>query len=194
LSKCKKLKSNISKIGLYFTQHFQLKNKPKEVIGILEYQRLKEIETNQYNLEWDITRVLTKINYKEHTDAIKEVIIPESTFSADKKWIEFAEEADLLNVALFGYTAKQWKEHNPTLALKNKNARDYASINELIVLSRLETMNSILIRQKYNRTIRFNYLKKVASEQLQKLKNIDFTKSIKRINDSTYIDAKKLNG
>jgi len=158
---------------------------------IKEFQRLKEVETNEYNLEWDITRVLTKINYTEHTDAIKDVIIPESTFSADKQWLEYAEEADLLNVALFGYTASQWKQHNPTLALKNKNARDYASINELIVLSRLETMNSILIRQKYDRTVRFNYLKKVASEQLGKLKKIDLTKSIKRLNKSTYIDAKE---
>lgn len=131
---------------------------------IKEFQRLKEIETNEYNLEWDITRVLTKINYTEQTDAIKDIIIPESTFSPDKEWIEYAKEADLLNVALFGYTAKQWKEHNPTLALEGKNPRDYASINELIVLSRLETMNSILIRQKYDRTIRFNYLKKVASK------------------------------
>lgn len=158
---------------------------------ITEYQRLKQIENNQYNLEWDVKRILSKINYVEQTDAIKEVIIPKSIFARDKEWIEYAKEADILNVALFGYTAKQWKEHNPTLALKDKNPRDYASINELIVLSRMETINAILIRQKVDRIDRFNYLKKIAKEQLSKLKNLDFIKSIKKLNDTTYVDALK---
>lgn len=158
---------------------------------INEYQRLKEIEHNQYNLEWDVNRILTKVNYKEHTDAVKDIIIPKSILPEDKKWIEYAKEADLLNVALFGYTAKQWKEHNPTLALKGKNPRDYASINELIILSRLETMNGLLIRQKFNPAVRFDYLRKIAKEQLEKLKNIDVFKSIKKLSGSTYIEATK---
>lgn len=167
--------------GMWISPIFQL-------YVVKEYQRLKEIETNEYNLEWDVKRVLTKVNYKEHTDAVKEIIIPKSTFPKDKKWIEYAKEADLLNVALFGYTAKEWKELNPTHALKGKNPRDFASINELIVLSRLETINGILIRQKFDRNIRFNYLKKIASVQLKKLKKIDFVKSVKRLNNTTYLN------
>ncbi len=113
---------------------------------IKEYQRLKEIESNQYNLEWNVKRILTKTNYQIHTDAVKEYILPEKNYNKDKKWLVYAEEADLLNVALFNCTSKDWREVNPEKSLKGLNIRDFASINELVVLSNLENINSVLIR------------------------------------------------
>jgi hypothetical protein len=109
-----------------------------KLLLIKEFQRLKEIETNQFNLEWDVKRILSKANYSIHTDAIKNHIIPTLNVSKDKEWITYADEADVLNVALFGCTAKQWRESNPQLALEGKNMRDLASINQLTVLSNLE--------------------------------------------------------
>lgn len=127
-----------------------------KLLLIKEFQRLKEIESNKYNLEWDVKRVLSKVNYHIHTDAVKNHIIPNSRLSADKQWIEYAEEADLLNVALFGCTAKQWKEVNSQHALDGKNMRDFTSINELAVLSNLESLNSELIKSGVEKRIRFN--------------------------------------
>jgi phage regulator Rha-like protein len=83
-----------------------------KLLLIKEFQRLKEIETNQYNLEWNVKRILTKTNYQIHTDAIKNHIIPAKNYSNDKEWLIYAEEADLLNVALFNCTAKDWREVN----------------------------------------------------------------------------------
>ncbi|MGB0948995.1 MAG: KilA-N domain-containing protein [Marinirhabdus sp.] len=114
--------------GLYISPMFNL-------LLIKEYQRLKEQESDKYNLEWDIKRVLSKVNYHIHTDAVQNHIIPKSNKPEDKKWLEYAEEADLLNVALFGCTAKEWKLANPEHAKNKKNMRDFASINELIVMS-----------------------------------------------------------
>ncbi|MGS0525824.1 KilA-N domain-containing protein [Zobellia nedashkovskayae] len=127
---------------------------------IKEYQRLKEAENNQYNLEWDVRRLMTKVNYVLHTDAVQKHIIPNSKFSNEKQWIEYANEADLLNVALFGYTAKQWKETNPEKALKGQNMRDYSSINDLLVMSNLESINAELIKRGTSKEQRFEYLKK----------------------------------
>lgn len=90
-----------------------------------EYQRLKEIERNQYNLEWDIRRLMAKVNYALHTDAVQKFVIPKSNKSLGKQHFEFAEEADILNLALYGYTAKQWKDANPDHALNGKNMRDF---------------------------------------------------------------------
>ncbi len=111
---------------------------------IKEFERLKEIE-NQ-NREWDVKRILTKNNYLIHTDAIKNYILPDSDFYKNREWLKYAEEADILNVILFHTTAKQWRELNPELA-KNSNVRDYASINELTVLSNLESHNAELIKE-----------------------------------------------
>jgi len=162
-----------------------------KLLLIKEFQRLKEIESNQYNLEWDVKRVLSKVNYQIHTDAVKNHIIPKSKKSLDKQWIEYAEEADLLNVALFGCTAKQWKESNPKLALDSKNMRDFASINELAVLSNLESLNSELIKSGVNKSIRFQNLQRIAKQQLEILDKTDMIKSIKKQTDSTYIDEQK---
>ena len=102
---------------------------------IKEFERLKQIE-NQ-NREWDIKRILTKNNYLIHTDAIKNYILPDSNYYKNKEWLKYAEEADILNVALFNTTAKEWRELNPVLA-KTSNIRDYAGVNELTVLSNLD--------------------------------------------------------
>ena len=94
---------------------------------IKEFERLKQIE-NQ-NREWDIKRILTKNNYLIHSDAIKNYILPDSNYYKNKEWLKYAEEAEILNVALFNTTAKEWRKLNPVLA-KTSNIRDYVSINE----------------------------------------------------------------
>ena len=162
-----------------------------KLLLIKEFQRLKEIESNKYNLEWDVKRVLSKVNYHIHTEAVKNLIIPKSNYTTDKQWIEYAEEADLLNVALFGCTSKQWKEVNPQYALDGKNMRDFASINELAVLSNLESLNSELIKSGVEKRIRFNNMHRISRQQLEILNKTDMLKSIKKQSDSTYIDKKK---
>lgn len=107
---------------------------------ITEYQRLKEVETNQYHLEWNVKRILSKTNYFIHTDAVKNFILPSNNYEKDKEWLVYAEEVDLLNVALFNCTAKDWRDANPDLAKKSMNLRDIASINELAILSNLEIL------------------------------------------------------
>lgn len=157
---------------------------------ITEYQRLKEIETNQYNLEWNVKRILSKTNYHIHTDAVKNFILPDKNYEKDKEWIAYAEEADLLNVALFNCTAKDWREVNPDLANKSMNIRDIASINELAILSNLETLNAQMIKEKVNKPERFEKLKDIAKYQLTILNEKDFMKALKKLNDNVYIDRK----
>ena len=133
---------------------------------IKEFQRLKEEENNLQKLEWDAKRFLTKNNYLIQTDAIKHYIIPNCNYRDDLRWLPYAEEADLLNVALFGFTAKAWRESNPELA-KTSNVRDYATINELTVLSNLETHNAQMIREGKSKEERFQILKEIADYQMK---------------------------
>jgi hypothetical protein len=158
---------------------------------IKEYQRLKEIESNQFNLEWDVKRILSKVNYSIHTDAIKNHIIPTLNIAKDKEWITFADEADVLNVALFGCTAKIWRQSNPQLVLEGKNIRDMASINQLTILSNLEVINSELIKNKLPKTQRFQYLHRMALQQLAILDKSNAMKSLQKLSDSTFIDQQK---
>ncbi len=158
---------------------------------ITEYQRLKEIETNQYNLEWNVKRILSKTNYHIHTDAVKNFILPDKNYEKDKEWIIYAEEADLLNVALFNCTAKDWREANSDLAKKSMNVRDIASINELTILSNLETLNAQMIKEKVSKTERFIKLKEIAKYQLSVLNDKDFMKALKKLNDNIFIEQKK---
>jgi len=157
---------------------------------ITEYQRLKEVETNQYNLEWNVKRILSKTNYHIHTDAVKKFILPDKNYEKDKEWIIYTEEADLLNVALFNCTAKDWRTANPDLAKKSMNIRDIASINELAILSNLETINAQMIKEKINKNNRFIKLKEIAKYQLSVLNDKDFMKALKKLNDSVYIKQK----
>jgi len=162
-----------------------------KVYLIKEYRRLKEAETNQYNLEWNIRRLLSKTNYAIHTDAIKEHIIPKSTQPKNKNWLEYAEEADLLNVALFGYTAKEWREVNTEAAQKGLNMRDFASINELIVLSNIESMNATMINKGLDKFTRFSELRELVEKQISILNKSDTVRAIKKFDDRTYLDKGK---
>ena len=139
---------------------------------IKEFQRLKEDENNRLKLEWNFQRTLAKVNYHIHTDAIKENLIPEKL---NKKQISFvyANEADVLNLALFGKTAKQWREENPNTkdlpAEKTGNIRDYASIEQLVVLSNLESINAMLIQQETPQPERLQQLNQLAITQMKSL-------------------------
>lgn len=139
---------------------------------IKEFQRLKTEENNLQKLEWDAKRFLTKNNYLIQTDAIKNYIIPDCNYRNDLKWLAYAEEADLLNVALFGFTAKAWRDSNPELA-RTSNVRDYATIHELTVLSNLETHNAQMIREGKNKEERFKVLKEIATYQMDILSAAD---------------------
>ncbi len=156
---------------------------------IKEYQRLKEVESNKYSLEWNVRRILSKTNYKVHTDAVKKYIIPKTGYNEAKKWLEYATEADLLNIALFGCTAKQWKGSNPTRVLQGENIRDMASINELAILSNIESLNSTLIKNNINRKNRLKILIETVQEQKTSLNDIDIIKSLKKNSEATFIEA-----
>ena len=149
---------------------------------IKEFQRLKEEENNLKKLEWDAKRFLSKNNYLIQTDAIKNYIIPNCNYRDDLQWLPYAEEADLLNVALFGFTAKAWRESNPELA-KSSNVRDYATINELTVLSNLETHNAQMIREGKSKEERFQILKEIAEYQMQILSAADKISCIEEKNE-----------
>ena len=133
---------------------------------IKEFQRLKEQENDIKKIEWDAKRFLSKNNYWIQTDAVKNYLIPVCNYREELSWLPYAEEADLLNVALFGFTAKAWREANPELA-KNSNVRDYSSINELTVLSNLETHNAQMIREGKSKEERFLVLKEIAEYQIR---------------------------
>ena len=132
---------------------------------IKEFQRLKEDENDRQKLEWNLQRTLTKINYKIHTDAIKEKLIPHE-LTKDQTNMKYANEADLLNVALFGITAKMWRDQNPKL---KGNIRDYALIKQLVVLSNLESINALLIREGLSQKDRILKLNNTAIIQMRSL-------------------------
>lgn len=129
---------------------------------IKDYQRLKTDENSRISLEWNVNRVISKINYKIHTDAIKDNLVPQLV-SKQQQAFTYASEADLLNVALFGKTAREWKERNPDAT---GNMRDGATIQQLIVLSNLESMNAELIKQGVPQNQRLVTLNKMAIEQM----------------------------
>ena len=132
---------------------------------IKEFQRLKEDESQRLSLAWNLNRTLAKLNYRIHTDAIKEHLIP-PTVTAAQAAITYATEADVLNVALFGQTAKQWRETNPKL---DGNMRDHATIEQLLVLANLEGMNAEFIRMSLPQGDRLKRLNDIAIRQLQSL-------------------------
>lgn len=142
-----------------------------------EYQRLKDAENDRLKLEWNAKRFLSKNNYLIHTDAVKNYVLPQSNYTKNTEWLAYADEADLLNVALFGCTAKAWREANPTLA-KNSNIRDYASIAELTVLSNLETHNAELIKSGMEKKGRFEALRQIAQYQLRVLAEAEKIKEL----------------
>src|SRR5690554_6216619 len=140
---------------------------PFKLYLINEFQRLKEDEQKQ--LGWSAKWELAKINYRIHTDAIKQNLIPKELTSKETSII-YANEADVLNVALFGITAKQWREENPDL---KGNVRDYATMNQLICLSNLENLNAVFIHENLSQTERLAKLNKIAIQQMKVLENIE---------------------
>lgn len=132
---------------------------------IKEFQRLKEDESRRLSLAWNLNRTLSKLNYRIHTDAIKEHLIPPEVTPAQAA-MTYANEADLLNVALFGRTARQWRDANPKL---DGNMRDHASIEQLLVLANLESLNAELIHMKLPQGDRLKKLNGVAIRQMRTL-------------------------
>ena len=136
---------------------------------IKEFERLKRNEAYQEKIDWNASRILSKANYKIHTDAIKKSIIPNLVTDNQKKHA-YSTEADLLNVALFGMTAKEWKDKNSRL---KGNQRDNADIRQLLVLCNLETINATMINDKIAQPIRLEKLNKIAIDQLKILENYE---------------------
>ena len=133
-----------------------------------DYRRLKTDENSRLSLNWNLNREISKLNYRIHTDAIKENLIPPELTSAQVAYT-YANEADMLNVVLFGKTAKQWKDDNPTV---KGNMRDVATLNQLLVLANLESYNAVLIKQGKNQKERMELLRQLAVQQLETLENV----------------------
>ncbi len=142
---------------------------------IKEFQRLKADENNRLQVEWNLQRTLAKVNYHIHTDAIKENLIPRELTKQQINFV-YASEADMLNVALFGCTAKQWRDANPKM---EGNIRDTATIEQLVVLSNLESINAMLIHQGLEQSKRLQQLNKIAITQMKSLVNSRALKKLK---------------
>jgi hypothetical protein len=140
-----------------------------ELYLIKDYQRLKDSEQNDSKKEWDFRRFLAKVNYRIQTDAIEQYLLPLSMLPKDKQWIEYAQEADILNMALFGMTSKDWKSQNPAAALEGKNLRDDSSLIQLTVLANMESINAVLIRSGLKKEQRLMRLREYAKSQFETL-------------------------
>ena len=146
---------------------------------IQDYKRLKRDENSKLSLPWNLHREISKINYRIHTDAIKTYLLADLT--SEQLSYKYASEADMLNVALFGNRAKQWREENPSL---KGNIRDYASLNELLVLANMESYNAILIEKGVEQKERIVELRKLARTQLLSLEKLNST-GFKSLEDKT---------
>jgi hypothetical protein len=142
---------------------------------IVEFQRLKNDENDRLKLEWNLQRTLAKVNYHIHTDAIKEKLIPQALTKTQIN-LTYANEADMLNVALFGMTAKEWRDANPAL---EGNIRDHAQIEQLVVLSNLESLNAVLIHQGLPQNERLKQLNAIAITQMKSLLQYTQIKKLK---------------
>jgi hypothetical protein len=143
---------------------------------IKEFQRLKADENDRLKLEWNLQRTLAKVNYHIHTDAIKENLFPKA-LSKKEASIVYASEADVLNMAIFGITAADWRKANPKA---DGNIRDMATLEQLVVLSNLESLNAVLIQQGLAQSERLLQLNKIAIQQLQTLLNHQTLKKLKK--------------
>lgn len=141
---------------------------------VKEFQRLKKDENQRLKLGWNFQRTLAKVNYHIHTDAIKESLIPEQLTPEQVSMI-YASEADMLNVALFGKTAKEWRDENPD---KEGNVRDYATIEQLVILSNLESINAMLIHHELEQSERLQQLNEIAISQMKSLTRNDQVKRL----------------
>lgn len=150
---------------------------------IKEFERLKHNETYQERIEWSVRRSLSKTNYRIHTDSIKENIVP--TLTDKQKLFIYANEADVINVALFGMTAKEWRENNPD---KEGNIRDYTDILHLVVLSNLEVLNASMIENNISQKDRLEKLNKTARRQINILANDGNIVGITKLDDTKMIE------
>ncbi len=151
---------------------------------IKEFERLKQNESYQNKVEWSVRRELAKTNYRIHTDSIKENIIP--TLTENQKQYVYANEADILNVALFGMTAKEWKDKNPNL---DGNMRDYANILQLVILINLENLNAEMINQGIEQSKRLERLNEVAKKQYEILQDSKGIKKIESLDNMKLLDT-----
>ena len=142
---------------------------------IKEFQRLKDDENDRLKLEWNLQRTISKINYRIHTDAVKENLIPKEITKQQSSFV-YANEADLLNVALFGTTAKEWRDLNEG---KTGNIRDYSTLEQLVVISNMESINALLIQQGISQHERLITLNKVAISQMKSLMENKTIKTLK---------------
>jgi hypothetical protein len=156
--------------------HFAMWLSPEfQIYLINEFQRLKDDENNRLKLEWNLQRTLAKVNYYIHTDAIKKNLIPKEITKQQGSFV-YANEADILNVAIFGITAKDWRDSNS----ENKgNIRDHATLEQLVVLSNMESINALLISQGLNQNERLIQLNKVAITQMKSLLESNAIKKLK---------------
>lgn len=153
---------------------------------IKDYQRLKEDENHRFALDWNVKRLVSRANYHLHTDAIKNNLILPKLTSAQKGFV-YAEEADMLNVVLFGKTAAEWRKQNPDLS---GNMRDYASIQELLVLSNLESMNAYFIEQQVSQPERMKRLREIAETQLRNLAGNASTAKLENLHNQPQLPEK----
>ncbi|MCB1659212.1 MAG: KilA-N domain-containing protein [Moraxellaceae bacterium] len=152
---------------------------------IKEFQRLKDAEAQSGQLEWNIRRTLVKANYRIHTDSIKANLIP-PTISKAQEGLVYATEADLLNKALFGLTAKEWRVQNPDKT--DGNIRDYATVEQLVVLASLESQNALLIQQGHNAAMRLTVLNQLAISQIKSLLG---NSALKKLDNAPLLEDKK---
>ena len=164
--------------GMWLSPTFQL-------YVVQEFQKLKEQENNPLTLQWNIKRILSKTNYQLHTDAIKHNLIPTLTPDKQRERLVYASEADMLNMVVFGCTAKDWEESNAELVLQGLNIRDAASINQLVVLSNIESFNAELIKLKVEKGKRFAMLRKMAQEQLKVLNSSSSEQQFRKLADTS---------
>ena len=134
-----------------------------------DYRRLKYDENSRLSLSWNLNREISKLNYRVHTDAIQQNLLPPDLTREQQSYV-YADEADMLNVALFGITAAQWRSQNPG---RKGNIRDYASLQQLLVLANMESYNALLIEQKHPQGERLIALRQMAVRQLQVLSTLD---------------------
>lgn len=152
-----------------------------QIYLIKEFQRLKEEESDRLNLEWNLKRTLAKVNYKIHTDAIKNHLVPLRIQDTKFEGLYYASEADLLNLALFSVTAKEWRETNPNL---KGNMRDYATAEQLLVLANLENLNAEFIKMGLLKETRLTKLNDIAIYQMQILVTTPSLPLLKRGDES----------
>ena len=156
--------------------HFALWLSPEfQIYLVNDFQRLKNEENDRLKLNWNLQRTLAKVNYRIHTDAIKDNLIPKAITNKQTAYV-YANEADLLNVALFGITAQEWRDAHPD---KAGNIRDEATLEQLVVLSNMESINALLIRQGLTQAERLLQLNKVAITQMKSLLESNSLKSLK---------------